>query len=77
MKELAQRIFDKAKKKGVIASVARLTFTHKPIYNDDVRIRVPSIEKAQSMLNWEPKVMLDEALDRCIDWASALSQRQK
>jgi len=69
MKELSRRIFDKAKQKGVIPSTAKLTFIHKPIYDDDVRIRVPSIKKAQSVLKWKPTVTLDEALDRCIDIA--------
>lgn len=69
MKELAQKVFEKAKQRGVIDSAAKLTFAHKPIYNDDVRIRIPSIEKAQSKLRWNPKVTLDEALDRCVDEA--------
>ena len=74
MKELAQKIFEKVEQRGVIASSAKLTFNHKPIYNDDVRIRVPSIEKARSMLRWNPTVSLDEALDRCVD--EALTRRQ-
>lgn len=69
MKELAQKVFGKAKQKGVFESAAKLTFTHKPIYNDDVRIRIPSIEKAQTKLHWNPTVTLDEALDRCVDEA--------
>lgn len=69
MKELAQRIFEKAKQRGVFESAAKLKFIHKPIYNDDVRIRVPSIEKAKSKLHWQPTVTLDEALDRCLDEA--------
>jgi nucleoside-diphosphate-sugar epimerase len=77
MKELARKIFDKAKKRGIFASTTKLTFVHKPIYDDDVRIRVPSIEKARSLLNWKPKVALDEALDRCIDWASTLRQQNE
>jgi nucleoside-diphosphate-sugar epimerase len=67
MKELAQKLFEKAKQRGVIETAAKLTFTHRPIYNDDVRIRIPSIEKAQSKLHWNPTVTLDEALDRCVD----------
>lgn len=76
MKELAQKIFDKAKQRGIIASSAKLTFTHKPIYNDDVRFRVPSIEKARSILHWKPMVTLDEALDRCIDVVLTGRQQQ-
>src|SRR4030042_7102870 len=69
IKELAQKLFEKAKQRGVIASEAKLIFMHKPIYDDDVRIRIPSIEKAQSKLHWNPTLTLDEALDRCLDEA--------
>lgn len=75
MKELAQKLFEKAKQRGVIESAAKLKFAHKPIYNDDVRIRIPSIEKAQSKLHWNPTVTLDEALDRCVD--ETLTWRQQ
>jgi len=73
MKELARRIFKKAKHRGVIKDATKLTFAHKPIYNDDVRIRVASIEKAQAKLRWNPITSLDEALDKCVD--EALAQR--
>jgi len=69
MKELARRIFEKAKQRGVFERGAKLTFSHKPSYKDDVRVRIPSIEKAQSKLHWQPTVTLDEALDRCVDEA--------
>lgn len=69
MKELAQRIFEKAKQRDVIADAAKLTFTHQPIYDDDVRIRIPSIEKAQAKLHWNPTVTLDDALNRCVEEA--------
>lgn len=74
MKELAQKLFEKAKQRGVIETATKLIFTHKPIYNDDVRIRIPSIEKAQSKLHWNPTVTLDEALDRCVDEALTRSK---
>ncbi|MFC1912158.1 NAD-dependent epimerase/dehydratase family protein [Chloroflexota bacterium] len=69
MKELAQNIFNKIKLRGVISSKVKLKFIYKSIYNDDVRIRIPSIEKAQRILSWNPMVTLDDALDRCIDEA--------
>jgi UDP-glucose 4-epimerase len=69
IKQLGQKIFEKALKRGAIADTAKLSFTHEPVFEDDVRVRVPSIEKAQSMLHWNPTITLDEALDRCIDEA--------
>jgi UDP-glucose 4-epimerase len=67
MKQLAERIFVKAQQRGIIPKGQKLKFKSKPIYDDDVRIRVPAIQKATSILNWKPTVLLDEALDRCID----------
>ena len=75
MKELATKIYDTAKNKGVIRDERDLTFKHMPVYEDDVRVRIPSIEKAKRMLGWEPKVTLDEALDRCIDVATNFKRK--
>jgi UDP-glucose 4-epimerase len=67
MKELAQKIFDVGRKKGFDIPGERLEFDHMPIYGDDVRVRIPAVEKARSVLGWEPTVTLDEALEMCID----------
>lgn len=67
MKELAQKIFEKVKKYGYFDSSEKLAFIHKSIYKDDVRVRIPSIKKAQSLLRWNPTINLDEALDKCIE----------
>jgi nucleoside-diphosphate-sugar epimerase len=34
----------------------------------DVRVRIPSIEKAESLLGWKPGVSLDDGLARTIAW---------
>ena len=49
-----------------------LVFTHE----DDVRIRIPSIDKARRILGWEPLVTLEEALGRCVAQAPALYRTQ-
>ncbi len=67
MRELAQRISRTAASKGLIASRAELQFAHLPAFEDDVRVRVPSIEKASRRLGWRPTVNLDQALDRCLE----------
>ena len=69
MRDLARKIFEKAKQRGLFAPSAILEFEHESIHKDDVRIRVPSIDKARSVLGWEPTVSLDEALDRCVEEA--------
>jgi UDP-glucose 4-epimerase len=67
MKELANKIFSVGKRKGFEIPGEQLELEHLPIYGDDVRIRIPAIEKAKSVLGWEPTVSLDEALEICVD----------
>lgn len=67
MKELALKIYEIAKRRGLIRDQRKLGFKELPSYEDDVRVRIPSIEKAKRVLAWEPKVKLDEALTRCLD----------
>ena len=43
-----------------------LSFTHLPTFSDDVRVRIPSCDKAREVLGWEPRVELDEMLRRCV-----------
>lgn len=66
MKELARRIFEKGKKRGLVEGTT-LDFEHVPIYDDDVKERIPAVEKAENDFNWSPKMKLDDSLDRCID----------
>ena len=67
MKQLAQKIFDLGKSKGFDIPGDTLEFDHMPIYADDVRVRIPAIDKARMVLGWESTVSLDEALEICVD----------
>jgi UDP-glucuronate decarboxylase len=56
--------------------VIRLTGTasmivHKPLPQDDPKQRRPDITKAKGLLGWEPKVPLDEGLERTIAYFRA------
>ncbi|SDK20591.1 UDP-glucose 4-epimerase/UDP-glucuronate 4-epimerase [Halovenus aranensis] len=66
MKELAREIFAKGKERGLVEG-EELEFNHVPIYDDDVKKRVPSVEKAKRDFGWNPQVKLDNSLERCID----------
>ena len=53
-------------------AVIRLTESHseierKPLPIDDPKIRQPDISRARTLLDWEPKIGLDEGLRRTID----------
>ena len=70
MKQLAQSIFAKAQARNLIDQGRELGFTYRPIYEDDVQLRIPSIAKTQRILGWNPTLKINEALDRCIDAVS-------
>ncbi len=70
MAELARKIYDRGREKNLIKNPEALTFKYLPAYDDDVRVRIPAIEKAKNLLGWEPCLCLDRALDICIDEAA-------
>ena len=41
---------------------------HKPLPTDDPKIRQPDITRAREILEWEPRVPLDEGLGKTIDY---------
>ena len=44
---------------------------YRPLPQDDPQVRQPDITKARTLLNWEPKVDLDEGLIKTIDYFRA------
>jgi len=47
-------------------SKSKIVFKELPV--DDPKTRRPNIEKAKRVLNWEPKVPLEEGLKLTVDW---------
>lgn len=45
-----------------------LKFEYLPLPQDDPRQRKPNIEKAKRELNWEPKITLDDGIDKTISY---------
>lgn len=69
MQELAQKIFDKGKERGILPADATLAITHRDdplIQKTDVRLRVPDSSHAHNTFGWQTKIKVDDALDRCI-----------
>ena len=60
IKELAETIIE------ITGSKSEIIFNPLPI--DDPKVRQPNIEKAITILGWEPQVSLDEGLSRTIEW---------
>jgi UDP-glucuronate decarboxylase len=65
--ELAENVI------ALTGSKSKLIFM--PLPSDDPMQRQPDISKAREMLNWEPKVMLNEGLLKTIDYFSNLIQQ--
>jgi nucleoside-diphosphate-sugar epimerase len=66
MKELARRIFTFGKQSGLVNG-EELEFDYVPIYDDDVKRRVPAVEKAQEHFEWCPEMKLEDSLEVCIE----------
>jgi dTDP-glucose 4,6-dehydratase len=64
--EMAETIIKVAKSKS--------TIINKPLPVDDPRIRQPDITKAKKLLNWQPKVGLEEGLTNTIEWFCSLGK---
>jgi dTDP-glucose 4,6-dehydratase len=52
--------------KALTGSLAPIEF--RPLPEDDPKIRRPDISKARALLDWEPRVPLDEGLTRTIEY---------
>ncbi|HEY6066905.1 MAG TPA: GDP-mannose 4,6-dehydratase, partial [Thermoanaerobaculia bacterium] len=49
----------------------------RPLPVDDPRVRQPDITKARSKLGWEPKVGLEEGLERTIDYFKTVLEAER
>ncbi len=58
--EFAKEVINK------IGSNSEIVF--KPLPTDDPKVRMPNISKARNILDWEPKVSLQEGLDLTLDY---------
>ncbi len=58
--DFAHKIIELTKSKSKVV--------YKPLPKDDPKVRRPDISKAKKLLNWRPKVSLEEGLKRTIAW---------
>lgn len=54
---------------------SRSEIIHQPLPEDDPKVRQPNIGKARSLLDWEPRMALEDGLRLTIDYFSALVQQ--
>ena len=66
----AVTIFDLAQRvKRLTSAPGEIVF--QPLHYADVELRIPNVEKARTVLGWEPVVELDEGLEKTIAWYRA------
>ena len=58
---------------GLAARIRRLAgseseIVFRPLHYTDVEMRIPNVDKARKLLDWEPLVDLDDGLARTIAW---------
>jgi nucleoside-diphosphate-sugar epimerase len=66
MTELALTIRDIAIEKGMIDD-GITKFETIANYENDVRVRVPSVKKTKEILGWEAQVKIEESIERCLE----------
>src|SRR5919198_547678 len=60
-------VFDLAARiRRLAGSESEIVF--RPLHYTDVEMRIPNVDKARKLLEWEPRVDLDEGLARTIAW---------
>lgn len=60
MKELAEKVLEKTSSKSEL--------WYEPLPSDDPKQRRPDISKMKELLEWEPKIPLDEGLEKTIEY---------
>ena len=60
-------VFDLAARiRRLASSESEIVF--RPLHYTDVEMRIPNVDKARKLLDWEPRVDLDDGLARTIAW---------
>lgn len=65
-------------KKIIELTESKSKIIYKTLPQDDPKVRRPNISKAKKLLNWMPKVSLEEGLSKTIEWfATAKTQKHR
>ena len=62
VKELARKIVEIAREYFLLPKDYSIRFTSRPVYEDDVKKRIPDVSKIKKAFGWEARIKLDESL---------------
>jgi CDP-paratose 2-epimerase len=52
-----------------------LNYVHLPARESDQRVFVAKIQKAETLLNWKPKISAQSGIERMLSWVSSLTKK--
>ncbi len=68
MKALAREIFQRARTLSLLEDDGQpLAFETVEAFRDDVVKRIPDVDKARRLLNWQPTLSVRESVQRCVE----------
>jgi nucleoside-diphosphate-sugar epimerase len=73
IKQLTEMIVNIGKTRGLLPNNFDLTYEHLPAFADDVRKRIPDVEKMKETFGWTAKTTVRESLEQCIEYRCKLS----
>jgi len=63
VKELAEKIVRIGRKYDLLDKNYELNYNYQPIYDDDVKKRIPDVGKIKKMFGWEAKLKIDDSIE--------------
>ena len=64
IKSLAEKIVMLGKKRSLLDESYELNYNYLPIYGDDVKKRIPDVNKMKILFDWDAKIKIDESIDQ-------------
>lgn len=68
IKQLTELIVEIAKGRGLLPASYKLEYEYMPVYDDDVRNRIPDVSKIYHTFGWKAQISVRQSLEQCIDY---------
>ncbi len=68
IKQLTELIVEIAKSRGLLPASYKLEYEYMPVYDDDVKVRIPDVSKINHTFGWQAQISVRQSLEQCIDY---------